>query len=99
VRQPTRRQLTGLAERIAGAWTALGTGRPSKSSGIEPDLERRLDGLEARMTHLEAALEDLQDALYRQAVRADESSADLHARTEPGRIARELSADARRRGL
>ena len=99
MRRPTRRQLKGFAERIAGAWTAFRTGRPSKSYGMEPDLDRRLDGLEARMTHLEAALEDLQDALYRQAVRADESRADLHERTEPGRIARELSADARRRGL
>ena len=39
------------------------------------------------------------DALYRQAVREDETRADLRQRTEPERIARELSADARRRGL
>ena len=51
------------------------------------------------MTHLEGALEGLQDALYRQAVREDANRADLRERTAPGRIARELSADARRRGL
>jgi hypothetical protein len=48
---------------------------------------------------MEGALEDLQDALYRQARREDETRADLHKRTEPKRIAKELSADARRRGL
>jgi uncharacterized coiled-coil protein SlyX len=84
---------------MAGAWAARRTDEPSRSPGPEPDLERRLDGLEVRMTHLEAALEGLQDAVYRQAVRQDESRADLRERTEPGRIARELSADARRRGL
>jgi hypothetical protein len=50
------------------------------------------------MTHLEAALEGVQDAIYHQAVCEDESRADLRERTEPDRIARELSADARRRG-
>lgn len=99
MRQPTRRQLAALAERMAGAWASRRAGRPSPSPGTAPDLERRLDALEARMTHLEAALEGLQDALYRQAVREDASRVDLRERTEPGRIARELSADARRRGL
>jgi uncharacterized coiled-coil protein SlyX len=99
VRQPTRRQVAALAERMVGAWSARRADRPSTSPGPEPDLERRLDALEARMTHLEAALEGLQDALYRQAVREDESLADLRERTQPDRIARGLSADARRRGL
>jgi uncharacterized protein YicC (UPF0701 family) len=99
VRQPTRRQVAALAERMAGAWSARRADRPSTSPGLEADLERRLDALEARMTHLEAALEGLQDALYRQAVREEESLADVRERTEPERIARELSADARRRGL
>jgi hypothetical protein len=98
VRQPTRRQVAALAERMAGAWNARHADRPLPTPE-EPNGQRRLDALEARMTHLEAALEGLQDALYRQAVRQDESSAELHGRTEPGRIARELSADARRRGL
>ena len=95
MRHPTRRQLGALAERISGAWASRRAGRRPPS----PGMERRVDALETRMTHLEAALEGLQDAVYRQAVRQDESSADLRERTEPGRIARELSADARRRGL
>jgi uncharacterized coiled-coil protein SlyX len=68
---------------------------------VEQDrrLERRLERAEERIAHLEAALEDLQDALYRQSQRGDESHEEMLRRTEPGRMARELSDDARRRGL
>lgn len=62
-------------------------------------LERRLERAEARIDHLEAALEDLQDALYRQSRRADETRDEMLKRTEPERIARVLSDDARQRGL
>jgi hypothetical protein len=62
-------------------------------------LERRLERVEQRVEHLEAALEGLQDALYRQARREDEIRDELLRRTDPERIARELSDDARRRGL
>jgi hypothetical protein len=54
---------------------------------------------DARMDHLEALLEGMQDALYRQAQREDEDRADMHNRTDPAQVARRLSADARRRGL
>jgi uncharacterized coiled-coil protein SlyX len=68
---------------------------------VEQDrrLERRLGRAEARIDHLEATIEGLQDALYRQARREDESHDEMLRRTEPERIARELSDDARRRGL
>jgi hypothetical protein len=99
VRQLTRPRAAALAERIAGAWRGRrGDARPV-APAPHPDVERRLDALDTRMEHLEAALEGLQDALYRQAIREDESRAALHRRTDPERIARELSADARRRGL
>jgi uncharacterized coiled-coil protein SlyX len=62
-------------------------------------LERRLERTEERLAHLEAQVEQLQDALYRQARRGDETHEELLRRTEPERIARELSDDARRRGL
>jgi hypothetical protein len=62
-------------------------------------LERRLERTEQRLAHLEAQVEQLQDALYRQARRGDETHEELLRRTEPERIARELSDDARRRGL
>jgi uncharacterized coiled-coil protein SlyX len=60
---------------------------------------RRLDSLEARLERVEAALEDLQDALYRQAVAHDKQLGELRARTKPHQIARDLSEDARKRGL
>ena len=51
------------------------------------------------MDHLEAELEGLQDAVYRQAVRENENIVELRRRTEPSQLARDLSQDARRRGL
>ena len=65
-------------------------GRPS----TEPGLERRLDAFDTWMTHLELALEGLQDALYRQAVREDGSVADLRERRDSDRV-EALEAEAR----
>jgi uncharacterized coiled-coil protein SlyX len=62
-------------------------------------LERRLERAEERIAELEAALEGLQDALYRQSRRGDESHDEMLRRTDPARVARDLSDDARRRGL
>jgi hypothetical protein len=58
-----------------------------------------LDALEARIEHLEGALEGLQDAVYRHALLEDENIGELRRRIEPEQMARELSRDARRRGL
>ena len=77
---------------------ANGTSVPPMRS---PDaaLQQRLERLEARVEHLDAALELLQDAVYRQAVREDKNIGELRRRTEPAQLARDLSQDARRRGL
>jgi uncharacterized coiled-coil protein SlyX len=61
--------------------------------------EHRTEALEARVTHLEAALEGLQDAVYRQAQLAEERLEELRGRMEPGQMAIDLAEDARRRGL
>ena len=61
--------------------------------------EQRLETLEARMEHLERALEGLQDSVYRQAMLEDENVGELRRRTEPEQMARDLSQDARKRGL
>jgi uncharacterized coiled-coil protein SlyX len=99
VRQPTRRQVAAFADRMTGAWRARQpNGEPTRPA-LDAELERRLGTLDARLDHLEAALEGLQDALYRESVRGDETRAELHERTDPDHIARELSADARKRGL
>jgi hypothetical protein len=58
-----------------------------------------METLEARVHHLEAELEGLQDAVHRRAVVEDEQMDDLRRRTAPERLARDLSDDARRRGL
>jgi hypothetical protein len=61
--------------------------------------EQRLDALEARIEHLEGELEGLQDAVYRHALLEDENIGELRRRMEPEQMARDLSRDARRRGL
>jgi hypothetical protein len=76
--------------------------RRAGDGGAAPmgDVERhRVDALEGRVERLEVALEDLQDALYRQAVAHDKEIGDLRARTKPEQIARDLSENARKRGL
>ena len=55
--------------------------------------------LETRLEHLEAELEGLQDAVHRQAVLEDEHIDELRKRTAPEQLARDLSRDARRRGI
>ena len=61
--------------------------------------EHRLDALEARVDHVEAALQGLQDAAHRLFVQHDARLDELSQRTQPHEIARELSRDARDRGL
>jgi hypothetical protein len=58
-----------------------------------------VETLEARVEHLEAELEGLQDALYRRARVEDQQIDDLRRRTAPEQLARDLSEDARKRGL
>jgi uncharacterized coiled-coil protein SlyX len=80
-----------IAERLSRLW----------GSRRSPDLEwqHRVETLETRMDHLETELEGLQDAVYRRAVTEDEQIEELRRRTTPGQLARDLSEDARRRGL
>jgi hypothetical protein len=58
-----------------------------------------MGSLEARVAHLESALEGLQDAVHRRALQDDEQMEEIRRRTEPGQMARDISEDARRRGL
>ena len=99
MRQPIRRQVAALGDRLSGAWRALHTEPQAAGAPLEPEVERRLAALAGRLEHVETALEGLQDAVYRQSMREDERHADLLERTDPARLARDLSADARRRGL
>jgi hypothetical protein len=65
----------------------------------EVGCEPRMTTLEARVEHLEAALEGFQDAVYRQSVLEGRRIAELGRRTEPHEMARALSKDARRHGV
>jgi hypothetical protein len=58
-----------------------------------------VETLDVRVEHLEAELEALQDAVYRRAVLEDEQVDELRRRTAPEQLARDMSQDARRRGL
>jgi hypothetical protein len=58
-----------------------------------------VETLDVRVAHLEAELEGLQDAVYRRAVLEDEQVDELRRRTAPEQLARDMSDDARRRGL
>jgi hypothetical protein len=88
-----------IAGRLGRLWRAPGGGRRSRSGSPDARLEHRLETLAARMEHLEAELEGLQDAVYRQAVMERKNIDELRTRTEPEQIARDLGEDARTRGL
>lgn len=71
-----------------------------------PDPATDRDGLATRVTHLEhvvgrleSLVEGLQDVIHNQAIRHDRDIGELRDRTVPAQIARDLSEDARRRGL
>jgi hypothetical protein len=70
----------------------------SRTRSSPPDAEA-LERVHARLDRLEAMLEGLQDAVYRESQRQDEEIDDLKGRTEASHMARALSDDARRRGL
>jgi uncharacterized coiled-coil protein SlyX len=71
----------------------------TERTGPDAGCGERLDAIEARMEHLEKALEGLQDALYRQMQLEEENIDKLRKRIEPSQLARDLSRDARERGL
>jgi hypothetical protein len=65
-----------------------------------PDEDRlQMQRLEERVSHLEALVEGLQDAVHRDSVRHEERMSELERKTEPTELAKALSDDTRRRGL
>jgi len=92
--EPTQVTITERASRplLSGRQNESG---PSRNVGWE----HRVEAVEARIEHLEAELEGLQDAVHRRAILEDDSIGELRKRTEPDQIARDLSRDARSRGL
>jgi hypothetical protein len=78
------------------AWIESRDSNPPPASARD---DEELAALRKRVDALEAMVEALQDALYRQAVHHDGQIDELVHRTSPEEVARSLSADARRRGL
>jgi hypothetical protein len=71
--------------------------RPASKPPVDRDDE--VAALHERVDSLEAMVEALQDAIYRQSVHMDGRIDDLLRRIDPGELARSMSADARKRGL
>jgi hypothetical protein len=99
--RPAEPQPATIRQLLSRAWRRRRDGGGRRSSARSPDVawERRVETLETRLEHLEAELEGLQDAVYRQAVLEDEHIDELRRRTAPEQLARDLSRDARRRGV
>ena len=87
-----------VVERISRMWRTRSAERETGETPY-PGWQGPLAALEARVEHLEALLEGFQDAVHRRAVQQDKQIAELGRRVEPDQIARELSEDARKRGL
>ena len=87
---------TPIAQRVRRFWRRQD---PPPAAPSEAAEERRIATLEARLEYLETQFEGLQDAVYRQDLAHRERLAALTKRTEAAEIARELSEDARKRGL
>ena len=67
--------------------------RAPRRSGAPPE------AVTQRLDRLEAMIEGLQDAVYRQAQYQEKELEDVRDRTRPARMAKALSDDARHRGL
>jgi hypothetical protein len=96
--RPARGEVKAIVERLRELRSSRPLA-PSREPPSEVRPESRVEVLEHRIEHLEAALEGLQDAFDRQNVLQDERVAELRRRTEPVEMARALSEDARRRGV
>ena len=72
--------------------------KPSPATAERPDVAR-IDGLEARISHLEQLVEGLQDSVHRETQRHAKLIAELQAQVDPGAMGAALNKDARDRGL
>ena len=62
-------------------------------------IDERVPALEARITHLEAMIEGLQDAVHRESLRTNSKLEEMRKQLEPAELSRALSRDQRKRGL
>jgi hypothetical protein len=62
-------------------------------------VDERVPALEARILHLEAMIEGLQDAVHRESKRTDARLEEMRKQLEPAELARALDRNRRERGL
>jgi uncharacterized coiled-coil protein SlyX len=67
--------------------------------GGQKSVVGRMEALEHRVAYLESLVEGIQDSIHRESRRRDDQADRLESRTEPRELAKQLSEDARRRGL
>jgi hypothetical protein len=82
-RRPPESNVATIAERLSRLWR-----RRSSGAGLEPPLvdagwEQRFEACEARIEHLETALEGVQDALYRHEILDKETIAEFAQADRP----------------
>jgi hypothetical protein len=94
----------GPVRRVAILGRVVQLGRRRRAPEAAPQAaaaghERRIEALEERVDQLEALLEGLQDAVYRESIREGGRIGALEKRTEPSEISQALNRDARERGV
>jgi hypothetical protein len=94
----------GPVRRVAILGRVVQLGRRRRAPDAAPQAaaaghERRIEALEERVDQLEALLEGLQDAVYRESIREGGRIGALEKRTEPSEISQALNRDARERGV
>jgi len=77
---------------------ATRSAEPAEPAAADP-VQDRLRALEARVEHLEALVQGLQDSVHRASSRQDRRIAEVEARIQPATLGKALSDDARARGL
>jgi hypothetical protein len=85
--------------RVAGVIAALRHRDERSESTAGAPVETEIEALKRRVDHLEAALEGLQDSVYRESSRHDAELQELHKQLVPGAMSQAIEADARKRGL
>lgn len=93
---PERERLTARIRQVRrAAKTSDEPAKPADSDPVRDDLR----ALKARIEHLEALVQGLQDSVHRESSRHDKRIADLEVRVQPAALGKALSDDARARGL
>ena len=90
------REREGLIARIRQIRRSAEASAPPSRTVVPPD---DMTALRARVEHLEALVEALQDSVHREWERSGKRITELEERTQPAALSVALSKNARERGL